>query len=116
MIQTSKKKEWPFGFFLFPARLRLTLAVNAVSPRAGFTWPVFSQGSREASLDSEKRQALQVAKEIVVKFIEIGRISPNNFPEFFSNIYNEVLSTIQAGAAPDPEAASRKKAAPKDSP
>lgn len=44
-----------------------------------------------------KKQALQVAKEITVKFIEIGRISPNNFPEFFSSIYNEILATISEG-------------------
>jgi len=45
-----------------------------------------------------KKQALQVAKEITVKFIEIGRISPSNFPEFFSSIYNEILNTINDGA------------------
>lgn len=45
-------------------------------------------------MDKDKKQALQVAKEITVKFIEIGRISPGNFPEFFSSIYNEVLRTI----------------------
>jgi len=47
-------------------------------------------------VDKEKQAALQAAKEITVKFIEIGRISPNNFPEFFSGIYNEVLRTIMA--------------------
>jgi len=48
----------------------------------------------EAALDKIKKEALQVAKEITVKFIEIGRISPSNFPEVFSSIYNEVLATI----------------------
>lgn len=46
-----------------------------------------------------KKHALQVAKEITVKFIEIGRISPSNFPEFFSSIYNEVLTTISTDSA-----------------
>ncbi|MBT8762605.1 hypothetical protein KFV02_01490 [Desulfohalobiaceae bacterium Ax17] len=45
-------------------------------------------------MDQLQKQALQVTKEIVVKFIEIGRISPNNFPEFFSLIYEEVLKNI----------------------
>jgi len=45
-------------------------------------------------MNKTKQMALQVAKEIVVKFIEIGRISPNNFDQFFSSIYHEVLSTI----------------------
>lgn len=45
-------------------------------------------------MDQQKKMALQTTKEIVVKFIEIGRISPNNFSEFFSPIYHEVLQTI----------------------
>lgn len=49
-------------------------------------------------LDKEKKEALQVTKEIVVKFIETGRISPNNFPEFFAGIYHEVLRTITGDA------------------
>ena len=62
----------------------------------------------ETPVDKDKKQALQVAKEITVKFIEIGRISPGNFPDFFSSIYNEVLRTIrdepgEAQAAPGDE-------------
>jgi hypothetical protein len=45
-------------------------------------------------MDQLQKQALQVTKEIIVKFIEVGRISPNNFPEFFSLIYKEVLKNI----------------------
>lgn len=45
-------------------------------------------------MDKLKQQALQVAKEIVVKFVETGRISPGNFSEHFSPIYHEVLRTI----------------------
>jgi hypothetical protein len=40
------------------------------------------------------KQALQVTKEIMVKFIEVGRISPSNFDQFFAPIYREVLRTI----------------------
>ena len=56
-------------------------------------------------VDNDSKQALMVAKEITVKFSETGRISPSNFPEFFSSIYNEVLRTISSaapGAAPGP--------------
>ncbi len=41
-----------------------------------------------------KKMAVQVTKEIIVKFIEIGRISPTNFDQFFAPIYKEVLKTI----------------------
>ena len=41
-----------------------------------------------------KKMAVQVTKEIIVKFIEIGRISPTNFDQFFAPIYKEVLQTI----------------------
>ena len=46
-------------------------------------------------MDQIRKQALQVTKEIVVKFVEIGRISPANFQEYFAPIYEEVLRTIR---------------------
>lgn len=60
----------------------------------------------DISLDKCEKQALQVAKEIMVKFIEVGRISPANFGEHFKVIYNEVLTTIRADAEQGGEQAS----------
>jgi hypothetical protein len=57
-------------------------------------------------VDKEKQQALQVAKEIAVKFIETGRVSPNNFNEFFDGLYREILKTVstaQGGPSGDKE-------------
>ncbi|WP_027369497.1 hypothetical protein [Desulfovermiculus halophilus] len=52
-------------------------------------------------MDSKlQKNALQVTKEIIVKFIEVGRISPNNFEQFFAPIYQEVLRTITSSSAP----------------
>ena len=58
----------------------------------------------------EKREnlALQVTKEIVVKFVETGRISPGNFTEHFGPIYEEVLRVISR----DQDAAGKTEAAP----
>lgn len=44
-----------------------------------------------ASMDE---QILRASKEIVVKFIEGGRISPAGFPDFFKNIYRTVYDTV----------------------
>jgi hypothetical protein len=60
-------------------------------------------------MDSLEKQALQVAKEIVVKFIEVGRISPANFAEHFSEIYGEILATVSGGEVCDPAAEAKKK-------
>jgi len=46
-------------------------------------------------VDQTQKQALQVTKEIVVKFIETNRISPTNFPDLFKDIYQAVLLTIR---------------------
>ena len=51
-------------------------------------------------MESLEKQALQVAKEIVVKFIEVGRISPANFAEHFGEIYTEILQTVGGAKAP----------------
>jgi len=50
-------------------------------------------------VDKDRQLALQVAKEIVVKFIEVQRISPANFSDHFAPIYQEVLRTLTAEAA-----------------
>jgi len=39
-------------------------------------------------------QILRASKEIAVKFIEAGRISPSGFPELFKTIYFAVEETV----------------------
>lgn len=52
-------------------------------------------------MGKEHKEALQVTKEIVVKFIETQRISPNNFAEHFPAIYKIVLDTLEAETTQD---------------
>lgn len=46
-------------------------------------------------MEKEHKEALQVTKEIVVKFIEAQRISPSNSAELFPAIYKVVLTTLE---------------------
>lgn len=39
---------------------------------------------------------LKVAKEIVVKFIEVGRLSPANFSETFREVHRTVRDTVRS--------------------
>lgn len=55
-------------------------------------------------MDKDSKEALQVTKEIVVKFIETGRVSPATVGEVFPAIYGKVLETIRA-TLPSPEGA-----------
>jgi len=41
---------------------------------------------------------LKVAKEVVIKFIEVGRLSPSNFNETFSEIYTSVRNTVKSSS------------------
>ncbi len=43
-------------------------------------------------------QILRAAKEIVVKFIEVGRVSPSGFPQAFKNVYSSIKTVVK-----DPE-------------
>jgi hypothetical protein len=52
-----------------------------------------------ASIDEN---ILKAAKEIVVKFIECGRLSPNAFPEAFQSIYRVVDDTVRSSIKPSP--------------
>ncbi|MCL1939163.1 MAG: hypothetical protein FWG04_00685 [Desulfovibrionaceae bacterium] len=51
-------------------------------------------------MEKDAKEALQVTKEIVVKFIETGRISPANFAEIFPGVYQVVLQTITRPGGP----------------
>jgi hypothetical protein len=42
----------------------------------------------------EEELALKVTKEIVIKFIEIGRLSVTSFDEVFRQVHTTVLDTI----------------------
>ena len=47
-------------------------------------------------------QILRATKEIMVKFIENGRISPSGFHETFESIYHTVEKTAKASVKPPP--------------
>jgi hypothetical protein len=61
------------------------------------------QGGPEVSRDKEAAPAvspreelvLKVAKEIVVKFIEVGRLSPASFPETFKMVLDSVRQSLK---------------------
>ena len=46
-------------------------------------------------MSSIEEQILRATKEIVVKFIETGRVSPSGFNETFRNIYNTVEEAVK---------------------
>lgn len=49
----------------------------------------------------QNEQILRATKEIVVKFIETGRISPTGFSEAFKAIYRAVDETVKQAAVPE---------------
>ena len=52
---------------------------------------------------------LKTVKEIVVKFIETGNMSPTSFHDHFRNIYNTVANTVGSIEYPNEGAAKPKK-------
>lgn len=40
---------------------------------------------------------LKIAKEISIKFIEVGRITPATFEQSFKNIFSTIDSTVKKG-------------------
>ncbi|MBF0120329.1 MAG: conjugal transfer protein TraB [Desulfobacterales bacterium] len=42
-----------------------------------------------------EEHVLKASKEILVKFIEIGRVSPTTFQESFKSIYTTIYETIE---------------------
>jgi hypothetical protein len=50
--------------------------------------------TKAGAMTPAEEQVLRASKEIVVKFIETGRVSPTGFPETFKSIYTAVRETI----------------------
>jgi len=50
----------------------------------------------------QDEQILRASKEIVVKFIETGRISPTGFPDAFKSIYRAVNQTVKQATDAEP--------------
>jgi hypothetical protein len=56
---------------------------------------------KELNMPSKDEElVLKTVKEIIVKFIEVGNISPSSFHDHFRNIYNTVESTVRASTPP----------------
>lgn len=42
-----------------------------------------------------EEQILKVSKEIVIKFIEVGRVTPSSFNASFSNIHSTITKVVK---------------------
>jgi hypothetical protein len=58
----------------------------------------------EVAMASMDEQVLRTAKEIIVKFIETGRVSPAGFPDAFRNIYDTVSDAVRSRIPEDKDA------------
>ena len=54
-------------------------------------------------MGSVDEQILKTAKEIAVKFIETGRVSPTGFNETFKSIYKGIEEAVKNTAIPEKE-------------
>jgi hypothetical protein len=51
---------------------------------------------------SMQEQILKASKEIAVKFIEVGRLSPGSFSETFQAIYEAIDTTVNSPLSEQP--------------
>ncbi len=54
-------------------------------------------------MNADDDRILKVTKEILVKFIEMGRVSPTNFDENFRSVYWTIKDTVVSSRLPDME-------------
>ena len=54
-----------------------------------------SQPARIVNKPVTDEAILKVTKEIVVKFIEVGHLSPAKFDEIFGQVHNTISSTVR---------------------
>jgi len=46
-------------------------------------------------MTSIDEQILRATKEIIVKFIEVGRVSPTSFDESFKTVYKTIYESVK---------------------
>jgi hypothetical protein len=46
-------------------------------------------------MSSMDEQILRASKEIIVKFIETGRVSPSGFSEAFKSVYDTIAEAVK---------------------
>jgi hypothetical protein len=54
-------------------------------------------------MNADDEKILKMAKEILVKFIELGRVSPTNFDEHFRSVFWTLKNTAVSAQLPDLE-------------
>jgi hypothetical protein len=52
---------------------------------------------------SMEEQILRATKEIIVKFIEVGRISPTTFNESFKTVYQAIYDSVKTAKQQSPK-------------
>lgn len=52
-------------------------------------------------MKKEDELAIKVTKEIVIKFIEVGRLTVNSFDEVWDSIYQSVTRSLKDTDSPD---------------
>ncbi|MBW2134807.1 MAG: hypothetical protein JRG72_06175 [Deltaproteobacteria bacterium] len=55
-----------------------------------------SPKTKAESLSAKEELVLKVTKEIIVKFIEVGRVSPASFNELFKVVNDTVRDSIKS--------------------
>ena len=53
-------------------------------------------------MDKVQKEALQVAKEMLAKFIETRTVSPNTFADVFPAVYKVIYDTLRHTASLEP--------------
>ena len=54
-------------------------------------------------MHADDEKILKIAKEILVKFIELGRVSPTNFDEHFRSVFWTLKNTVVSSQFSDLE-------------
>jgi hypothetical protein len=81
-----------------PLLLRLRIGLL---PAAGvFQWSSNMSGERKESAQLNRpvtdEAVFKAAKEIVVKFIEVGRLTPTNFEETYARVFEAVRKSVRS--------------------
>jgi len=74
-------------------------SLGMTSYSSGFVKNFYVCPQESWTMHPDDEKILKITKEVIVKFIELGRISPSNFEQHFNDIFWAVKRTVISARA-----------------
>jgi hypothetical protein len=85
---------------VFPSARKASANIRRPSQDRQRLFYFLGKVSKEGKMQPDDEKFLRLSKEIIIKFIELGRVSPGNFEENFKSVFWTLKRTVVDAQVP----------------